>query len=165
MSAPGSGSGSPGQGLAYPLVEAERRGWYELVELIRSLTPDECIESCLDGGTAWTVRDTMAHLGTWLAEARVQLEQMNAGTYDGDDVDVDALYAAFLQAMGGQPWEVVWVQANAARNRMVAEWYAQRRPSDEAAWWFDRCAAEHVVSHLDRLRDWTTELIARRTVD
>ena len=25
-------------------IEAERDGWYELVDLVRSLTPEECLE-------------------------------------------------------------------------------------------------------------------------
>ena len=49
---------------------------------------------------------------------------MSAGTYEGHDVDIDALNAAFLEAMAGQPWDVAWVQANAGRTRMLEEWYA-----------------------------------------
>jgi len=163
MSALGSGPDTLPEGDPHLTVEAERRGWYELVGLIRSLTPDERIEPGFDRGTEWTLRDVVAHLGTWLAEARVQLERMSAGTYEGHEVHVDALDAAFLEAMAGQPWQVAWVQASATRTRMLEEWYALREPSDEAAWWIDTCAAAHVESHLGRLREWTTDLIARRT--
>ena len=35
------------------------------------------------------MRDVVAHLGTWLAEAEIQFERMVGGTYDGHDVDVE----------------------------------------------------------------------------
>lgn len=145
-----------------PEIEAERTGWYEVVALVRSLTPEECLEPGYYRNPDWTVRDAVAHLGTWLAEAQAQFERMRAGTYGGHDVDVDALNAAFLEAMKGQPWDVAWVQANAARTRMLEEWYGLDEPSDEAAWWIDKCAAAHFAEHLGRLREWTSELIARR---
>jgi hypothetical protein len=45
---------------------------------------------------------------------------------------------------------------------MLEAWHALREPSDEAAWWIRKGAAEHFAEHLDRLREWTDELIARR---
>ena len=65
--------------------------------------------------------------------------------------------------MEGQPWEVAWVQAQAARTWMLEVWYGLREPSDEAVWWFRKGAAEHYAEHLDRLREWTDELIARHS--
>lgn len=145
-----------------PEIAAELRGWYELASLVRSLTPAECLEPGYYRDPDWTVRDVVAHLGTWLAEAQAQLERMHAGTYEGHDIDVDALNATFLAAMAGQPWDVAWLQANAGRTRMLDEWFTLHEPSDEAAWWIRKGAAEHYVEHLDRLRAWTAELIARR---
>ncbi|MFN2484791.1 MAG: hypothetical protein ABR509_07660 [Candidatus Limnocylindria bacterium] len=49
----------------------------------------------------------------------MQFERISAGTYEGRDVDVDALNAAFLAAMADQPWEVASVQANAGRTMML----------------------------------------------
>ena len=44
--------------------------------LVRSLTPEECLEPGYQRDPDWTVRDVVAHLGTWLAEAQVQFERM-----------------------------------------------------------------------------------------
>jgi hypothetical protein len=63
----------------------------------------------------------------------------------------------------GQLWVVAWVQAQSARTWMLEAWYAIREPSDEAAWWIRKGAAEHVAEHVERLRAWTDELIVRRT--
>jgi hypothetical protein len=143
-------------------IEDERQGWYELVELVRSVTPEECLEPGYYRDPDWTVRDVVAHLGTWLAEAEVQLEQISAGTYEGHEVDVDALNAAFLAAMQDQPWDVAWVQANAARTRMVQEWSRLQQPTDEAAWWIRKSGSDHYDEHIERLREWIAELIERR---
>ena len=143
-------------------IDGERDGWYELARLVRLLTPEECLEPGYYRDPDWTVRDVVAHLGTWLAQAQLQLERISAGTYEGHDVDIDALNATLLAAMAGQPWAVAWLQANAGRTRMLDEWYALREPSEEAAWWIRKGAADHFAEHLGRLREWTAELIARR---
>ena len=143
-------------------LEAERVGWYEVASLVRLLTPDECLVPGYFRQPDWTVRDLVAHLGTWLAEAEVQFERMSAATYEGHDVDVDALNATFLDAMTGHPWEVAWVQANAGRTRMVDEWARLREPEGEAVWWIRKSGGDHYAEHLDRLREWIAELIDRR---
>jgi hypothetical protein len=143
-------------------LEAERRGWYELMDLVRSLTPEECLEPGYQRDPDWTVRDVVAHLGTWLAEAQLQFERMGAGTYEGHDIDIDGLNAELLQAMAGQPWSIAWLQANAGRTRMIEEWWLLRDANDEAAWWIRKSGSEHYLEHLARLREWRDELVARR---
>jgi hypothetical protein len=143
-------------------LEAERRGWYEMADLVRRLTPAECLEPGYYRDPDWTVRDVVAHLGTWLAEAEVQLERIGAGTYEGHDIDVDALNQSFLAAMRDQPWDVAWVQANAGRTRMLEEWSVNRHADDEAAWWIRKSGGDHYQEHLGRLAEWVEELVRRR---
>lgn len=143
-------------------IQAEHDGWYELVDLIRPLTLKERLEPGYYDDPSWSVRDVVGHIGTWLAEAQVQLERIGVGTYEGHAIDIDGLNAVFLEAMREQPWEVAWVQACAGRSMMLQAWYGLDRPSDEAAWWIRKSAAEHYAEHLGRLREWTADLIARR---
>ena len=143
-------------------LEAERVGWYELAALVRTLTPEECLEPGYYRDPDWTVRDVVAHLGTWLAQAAAQLERLGAGTYEGHDVDIDGLNAAFLLSMQGQPWDVAWVQANAGRSRMVQVWAELTQPDEEAAWWIRKSGSDHYAEHVPRLRAWVTELKSRR---
>ena len=151
----------PGHPYAAEL-ETERRGWYELVDLVRSLTPDECLVTGYYRDPDWAVRDVVAHVGTWLAEAQVQFERISVGTYEGHDLDVDALNDALLAAMSHQPWEVAWIQANAARTKMIRAWFNLAVQSDEAAWWIRKSASDHYAEHLGRLREWVGELAGRR---
>jgi hypothetical protein len=144
-------------------VLAERRGWYELVDLVRPLTPEECLEPGYYRDPDWTVRDVVAHLGTWLAAAAVHLEQIAVGTYQHHEIDIDAFNATFLAAMADQPWDVAWVQANAGRTMMLQTWYQLAEPTDDAAWWIRKSAADHFAEHLPRLREWVEELMARRS--
>ena len=161
-----AGSPIPTQWPDHPYaaeLEAERIDWYELTGIVRSLTPQECLVPGYYGEPVWTVRDLVAHLGTWLAEAEVQFERIGAGTYEGHDIDIDALNERLLSAMDGQPWEVAWVQANAGRTRMIEEWSQLGQPTDEAAWWIRKSGSDHYADHLERLRAWSAALIERRT--
>ncbi len=143
-------------------VEAERVGWYEIVELVRSVTPAECLMPGYYHDPDWTIRDVVAHLGTWLAEAATQFQRIGAGTYEGHDVDIEAMNAEFLEAMTGQPWSVAWTQANAGRTQLLNEWYRLTERTDEAAWWIRKAGPEHYAEHLPRLGDWVAELHRRR---
>lgn len=144
-------------------IAAERTGWYEFTGLIRQLTPTECLEPGFYRDPDWTVRDLAAHLGTWLAEADRQFVQMLAGTYLGHaDVDVDGLNAWLLDAMRDQPWDVVWVQANAARTKMLDNWLDLPAETDEVTWWVVKSGAPHYAEHMPRLREWAAELRGRR---
>jgi hypothetical protein len=143
-------------------VESERNGWSELVSLVRSLTPDECLVVGYYTSPDWNVRDMVSHIGAWLAEAENQLERMRGGTYEGHDVDIDALNAKFLEATRDMPWDVSWTQANAARTLMLQDWYSLPNRDDESAWWVNKAGGEHYGEHLPRLREWVAELRGRR---
>jgi hypothetical protein len=145
-------------------IDAEGQGWHEITGLIRRLTPDECLEPGYYRGPDWAIRDMVAHLGTWLAEADLQFQQMLAGTYGGhDDVDVDGLNAWLLDAMRDQPWDVVWVQANAARTLMRENWLRLPVETYEATWWVQKSGPPHYEEHVPRLREWVEELLGRRS--
>jgi hypothetical protein len=111
------------------------------------------------------VRDLVAHLGTWLAEAEVQLARIGGGTYESHEVDIDALNAALLAGMEGQPWEVAWIQANAARTEMLDAWTHLHALDDEAGRWIRKSGSDHYDEHLERLRQWCAELVRRRATD
>jgi hypothetical protein len=139
-------------------IEAERTGWRELLELIHALDPDEILKPGYYRDPDWSVADLVAHLGTWLAEAGIQLERIGAGSYRPRSLDIDALNAEFRAAMSGQPWEVILTQAQASRYRMLEVWYALPSRSDAAAWWVAKAGADHYREHLGRLRSWVSQL-------
>jgi hypothetical protein len=143
-------------------IQAEAAAWYELADLVRALRPAERLRPGYYRDPDWSVRDLAAHVGTWLAEADVQFQQMLAGTYEGHEVNVDGLNARLLAAVADQPWDVVWTQANAARTTMREAWFSLRDASPESDWWLAKSGAPHYEEHLGRLREWVAELQSDR---
>jgi hypothetical protein len=144
-------------------IGSERAGWAEVLALVHSLDPADIARPGYYRDPDWSVADLVAHLGTWLAEAGVQLERIGAGTYRAREIDIDALNAEFRSAMRGQPWNVVFTQAQASRYRMLESWYALSSRSDAAAWWVAKAGADHYREHLGRLRVWVSTLHRNRT--
>jgi hypothetical protein len=139
-------------------IEEERAGWDELLELIHSLDPVEIARPGYYHDPDWSVVDLVAHLGMWLAEAGIQLERIQARTYERGDVDIDDLNAEFRSGMHGQPWSVVLTQAQASRYRMLEVWYGLPVRTEAAAWWVAKAGADHYGEHLPRLRRWVSTL-------
>jgi Mycothiol maleylpyruvate isomerase N-terminal domain len=139
-------------------IGAERAGWHELLELLDSLDDAEIVRPGYYRDPDWSVADLVAHLGTWLAQAGIQLRRIEAGTYRPRDLDIEALNAEFRAAMSGQPWEVILTQAQASRHRMLEVWYALPSRTDAAAWWVAKAGAEHYREHLGRFRSWVATL-------
>src|SRR4051794_5289335 len=104
--------------IATELRKAEDAGWRELHALIASL-PARCVEEPGYFEEGWSVKDLLAHVGAWLAQAGVALEQVAAGRYRAADIDVDALNGRYLETLRGLPFDVVRAQADAARTRML----------------------------------------------
>lgn len=155
----------PGVPIGHPFdaeIDAERIGWHEVLALVNSLEAEEVVEPGHYRDPDWSVADLVAHLGTWLAEAGIQLERIGTGTYERSDVDIDALNAEFRSAMRDQPWRVILNQAQTSRARMLEVWYALPTRTDAASWWVAKAGAEHYAEHLDRLDDWVDLLHERR---
>jgi Mycothiol maleylpyruvate isomerase N-terminal domain len=142
------------------LMQEEDRCWIELHALIDDLPMDRVDEPgyFVEG---WSAKDLIAHIGSWLAEAGAVLEQIRAGTYRPEEIDVDAMNETFYEALHDVPFQVVKVQAIAARNQMLRAWGTLPEASEEADRWISKSGPEHYAEHLPRLRDWVDELEAR----
>ena len=144
------------------LIAEEQRLWDELWALIESLTDEEASEPGYYA-EGWSAKDVLAHIGSWLAEAGIALEQLRMGTYELANPDVDALNQQCMAGMKDLPFDVIRGQAAASRARMRQEWAALEEPaSPEADRWVRKAGPEHYAEHLPRLRAWVAELHARR---
>ena len=139
------------------ILAEEETGWRELHSLIEQLTPDQVARPgyYTEG---WSTKDLLAHIGAWLAEAGLLLEQIAAGSYRREDIDVDAVNRVSLEAMRDTPLSTVKAQASAARSRMRQALLELREPSPDASWWIAKAGPEHYAEHLPRLRAWVAEL-------
>ena len=100
----------------------------------------------------------LGHIGTWMAEAGMVLEQIRFGTYHAVEIDVDAFNARFLDAMRDVPLAVVRAQSAASRARMLRHWAALPERTPEAERWVRKSGPEHYDEHLPRLREWVAEI-------
>src|SRR5262245_52727796 len=139
------------------LRKAEDEGWHELHALIDSLPP-AAVERPGYFEEGWSAKDLVAHIGAWLAQAGVALEQIGSGTYRADEIDVDALNGRYLETLRELPLDVVKAQADAARSRMLMASAGILSPSDDASFWIRKAGPDHYAEHLPRLREWVGEV-------
>jgi catechol 2,3-dioxygenase-like lactoylglutathione lyase family enzyme len=139
------------------LRKAEDEGWHELHALIDSLPPD-CVERPGYFEEGWSAKDLLAHIGAWLAQAGVALEQIGSGTYRPNEIDVDALNGRYLEALRQLPFDVIRAQADASRTRMLIASAGVVSADDDAAFWIRKAGPDHYAEHLPRLREWVKEV-------
>jgi hypothetical protein len=139
------------------LLADEERLWEELHFLVDSLPVDN-VDRPGYFQEGWSAKDLIAHVGSWLAEAGVVLEQIRFGTYRPEEVDVDAMNQGFYDSMHDVPFAVVRAQGVAARNRMLRAWRSLPEDSPEADRWIRKAGPDHYAEHLPRLREWVSEL-------
>jgi hypothetical protein len=142
------------------LCRIEDDGWAEVNGLVESLTREQAEEPGYY--PKWSVKDLLAHLAAWMAEAARVLTQVHYGTFLKRDLDVDAMNEKFYEANRDLPLSVVRAEAFASRNRMLSEMNAVQDLIPEAQDWFEESGARHYEEHLPRLRDWVRDLQERK---
>jgi hypothetical protein len=141
------------------LMAEEERLWTQVHELVDSLAAGAVEEPgyFVEG---WSAKDLIAHIGSWLAEAGAVLERIRFGTYRPEEIDIDAMNAAFYEANRDVAFADVRAQAFVARSQMVRAWRSLPIESPEAGRWISKAGPEHYAEHLPRLREWVEELSA-----
>jgi hypothetical protein len=143
------------------LIREEDQAWAELREVVEGLPADAALE---DGYQPdWSVKDLLAHLACWMAEAAQALQQMRLGTYRTVELDEDEMNARFYEACRDLDLHDVWAQLHSARGRMLEELdlLPEDRLDKHAVSWFRDNGAEHYREHIPRLREWVGDLAAR----
>ena len=139
------------------LAAADEGGWSDFMDLISSLSPEQ-LEEPGYSPDGWSVKDLVAHIAAWHAEATQVLEQIHHGTYERQRWDVDALNRQFHEANKDLPFSVVEAECAASRNRMLVEWNSLPEVTPDAEDWFRESGPEHYAEHLPRLRQWVRDL-------
>jgi hypothetical protein len=108
----------------------------------------------------WSVKDLLAHLGCWFAEAARILGQVRLRTYGGWDQDTDECNRRWYETWREQDLDAVWAELYSGRARFLEEWdlLPADRVDDTAERWFRESGWEHYEEHLPRLREWVREL-------
>ncbi len=135
----------------------EDRGWAEFIGAVESLSPAQ-LEMPGYYPEGWSVKDLIAHIGSWQAEAGQILEQIRFGTFRHDPIDVDAMNREFFEANRDLPLAVVKAESWSARTRMLTAMNLLPEVTRDAEEWFVESGAEHYGEHLPRLYEWAREL-------
>lgn len=140
------------------LMAEEDELWHELCATMDSFTQEQALApGYFEEG--WSAKDALAHIGTWLAEAGVALEQLRAGTYvELRSEEIDEMNERFLDAMRDASLHDVRAQAAASRSRMLRAWNEISSQADVAADWIRKSGPDHYREHLPRLHAWLQEL-------
>jgi hypothetical protein len=134
----------------------EEAGWEELEGLVSSLSEEQATTPGYLPG--WSVKDFLAHLAGWLAEAGQALEQIRSGTFQEDDVDVDSRNDAFVDANRDQPLSFVHREVQATRHRVLHYLHGLTDIPPQAEAPLRKAGPQHYAEHLPRLREWVAEL-------
>ena len=140
------------------LLHREHQAWDELWGLVRSLTPEERERPGYFADDNWSVKDMVAHIGTWMAQAAAVIAQVQANTHRPEELDIDAMNAQFLAAMRDMSWSTVEGQALAARGQMLGALRQLSDPDEVSESWVRKSGPDHYDEHLPRLREWVAEL-------
>ena len=138
------------------LLEQDDAGWAELRSLVDGLTEEQITRGGYQEG--WSVKDLLAHIACWYAEAAVVLEQMRMGTYRGEKLDVDGLNREWHETWRDKELNVVKTELMASRARMLDEWDRLPNVDENAREWFRDSTTGHYEDHLPRLREWVATL-------
>jgi hypothetical protein len=135
------------------LFRREGAAWEPLHDLVHELSVDTAERPYTK---LWTVKDGVAHIACWQAEAAQMLLQIREGTYEGwDDDREDELNASFHASIRHLSLDDVIAQLHASRVRMLEELdlLPEGLLDDEARSWFVESGHEHYEEHLDGLRE------------
>jgi Mycothiol maleylpyruvate isomerase N-terminal domain len=132
------------------LILAEDERWAALCGLIEGVPAERLLEAGVT--PEWSVKDLLAHIGSWMAEAACVLERIRLGTYQSRSLHVDEMNRQFYDAWKDQALPIVWAELESARTRMYQEWGALQQITPEAEEWFVESGPDHFDEHLPALR-------------
>ena len=134
------------------LLAGEQRAWEVLHAAVHAVDQQTAEIAYSDD---WSVKDCVAHVACWQAEAATMLAQMRQGTYEGwEEGAEDEINARFQESCRTLSWDEVLAQIHAGRSRMLEELdlLPERLLDAEAESWFVESGAEHYEEHLADLR-------------
>jgi hypothetical protein len=141
------------------LARLESEGWVEFRAVLDRLALSQMLEPGLTPD--WTVKDLLAHLGSWLAETVVILEQIQAGSWSKLERPVDEINADFYEAWKDVDLGSVRAELASSRNRMLQEWFEIDEISPDAEEWFRESGPVHYAEHLPDLLTFADRVSVR----
>src|SRR5438874_6304159 len=131
------------------LMREEDAAWADLDPLLHSLAPEQMTTPGVVG--EWSVKDVMAHLASWWAEANAELERMRFGTFRLERRDIDEVNRRFYEANRDLDLGTVHAELYASRNKALEALWRLPELSPPAEEWFEESGPLHYAEHLPDL--------------
>jgi hypothetical protein len=136
------------------LLAEEDAGWRDLRAAFAAV-PDKRFEEPGVTPEGWSPKDTMFHVGAWLAECASVLERIEAGASGGDDDEsTDEKNASWFAMSRQLDVRTVRAELEAARVSARLRFGSLTRITPEAWSWFQESGPLHYAEHAADLRDW-----------
>jgi hypothetical protein len=135
------------------LLAAEDAAWRDLHDVFAAV-PEERFDEPGVTPEGWSPKDTMFHVGAWLAQCTAVLERIRVGSGAEDDETTDARNAAWF-AMSRE-LDVRTVRSELEAARVCARRCFGSLPdvTPEAWSWFEESGPIHYADHATDLRAW-----------
>src|SRR5436190_2471262 len=137
------------------LMRDEDAAWAQLDPLLHMLGPEQMISPGVTG--EWSVKDLMAHLASWWAEANAELERMRFGTFRLERRDIDQVNRRFYEANRDVDLGIVNAELHASRNKALEALWGLSELTPHAEEWFSESGALHYREHLPDLERFVKE--------
>jgi len=141
------------------LVRDEDEGYEALSSLLARLRPQDLAEPGLT--PEWSVKDLLAHLGCWMAEAAHVIERIRLGTWEETRTDVDDKNREFYDACCDLDTRAVKCELWSARAMLLHAWGALPEVTPAAEEWFVESGPAHYREHLPDLERFVRSRAAR----
>src|SRR5436190_13234756 len=137
------------------LMRDEDAAWAQLDPLLHMLGPEQMISPGVTG--EWSVKDLLAHLAAWWAEANAELERMRFGTFRLERRDIDEINQRFYEAARDVDFPSVFASLHAARNMALESLWKLPELTPQAEEWFMESGPLHYREHLPDLERFVKE--------
>jgi hypothetical protein len=132
----------------------EDTAWTAFHALIERVPADRLDEATLPAG--WTVKDTMFHVGAWLADCGDELQRIAAGTFVRTDENSDRQNAIWLETSRDLDASTCRAQLESGRIHMLHCFASLPEIDVDAIEWFEESGALHYRKHAADLEGWLT---------
>jgi uncharacterized protein DUF1706 len=139
------------------LIREEDQAWAELHSWLDRLTREQAIGPGLTAD--WSVKDLMAHIASWWAEANAELERMRFGTFRLERRDIDEVNRRFYETNRDLDLMTVRAELYASRNMALEALWNLDEITPDAEEWFLESGPLHYREHLPDLERFVKETV------
>lgn len=144
------------------LLRREAEAWERLASSVDLLTSEQLERPGLTA-EGWSVKDLLWHMAFWYEDTAQALEEMRAGTWDGEDPSrepgwTDRVNDEQAERSRTMPLGDVRTAWLGERRRMLEAFGALEEVTPDADEWFEEAGPSHAEAHLPDLERWAARL-------